>query len=134
MSDEEKKKMEALEKSNADLIARNEELQKSLEEVQENMLNVTKSFGDYLKTPNARTTVVEKSVYAGRKDIVFAKPTAEDFEICKSVLIENAREGKISPVEVQFYTSEFQKSMKGQSYNKDAMARICQMVRDSRNK
>ena len=111
-------------------------LKKSLEEVQENMIEVTKSFGDYLKTPNARTTVMEKSIGAG--DAIHEptgpakRPTAADFDVLKSALVSEAKKGKISLDEVQFYNAEFQKSMKGQKVDSKVWSKICTIVKENR--
>lgn len=110
-----------------------ESLKKSLEEIQENMIEVTKSFGDYLKTPNARATVVEKSIGAG--DVLAGptkRPTTADFDVLKSALVNATKNGKIGLEEVQFYNAEFQKSMKGQKVDPKVWSKICTIVKENR--
>lgn len=110
-----------------------ETLKKSLEEVQENMITVTKSFGDFLKTPNNRVSVVEKSMDAGSQNHVQSKrPTTQDFDILKSALCKASREEKITLDEVQFYNREFQKAMAGQKINPNVWTKICSIVKENR--
>lgn len=112
-----------------------ESLKKSLEEVQDNMIEVTKSFGDYLKTPNARTTVMEKSFGTGNMENVSGpakRPTTADFDVLKSALVDATKKGTISLDEVQFYNAEFQKSMKGQKIDPKVWSKICTIVRENR--
>lgn len=118
-----------------ELKAENEQLRKSLEETQEKMLDVTKSFSEYLKTPNERKTVMEKSLNgangtgAAQQSM---RPTARDFDVLKSALVKSARDGKISPEQVQFYNSEFQKSMNGQKISPAVWNDICGIVKANR--
>lgn len=110
-----------------------ESLKKSLEEIQNNMIEVTKSFGDYLKTPNARATVVEKSIGTG--DLLAGPtklPTTADFDVLKSALVNATKKGNISLDEVQFYNAEFQKSMKGQKVDPKVWSKICTIVKENR--
>lgn len=108
-----------------------ETLRKSLEEVQENMIQVTKSFGDFLKTPNSRATIVEKSIGASDVGISSGKrPTNEDFDILKSSLVKAAHDEKVTLDEVQFYNREFQKAMNGQKVNPAVWHKICSIVKE----
>ena len=115
-----------------ELRAENEELKKSLAETQEKMTEVTKSFSEYLKTPNSRNTVVEKSINSSGGNSVQKKPTTKDFDILKSALVKSSSAGKISINQVQFYSSEFQKSMAGQKISKNVWNEICNIVRENR--
>lgn len=127
---------ELMKSMSATIDSQNEEienLKKSLEEVQENMIEVTKSFGDYLKTPMARTSVMEKSL--GKDEVVRttqSKPTTADFDVLKSALVAASKDGKIGLDQVQFYNSEFQKSMKGQKVNPKVWNEICSIVKEYR--
>lgn len=117
-----------------ELKERNESLEKSLEEIQNNMIQVTKSFGDYLKLPNEKVSVVEKSL--GKNDVSIAgpseKPTKADFDVLKSALSKACSKGAISLEEVTFYSSEFQKSMKGQKINPEVWQKTCAIVKENR--
>ena len=121
-------------KSLDELKSENEQLRKSLEEVQNSMIDVTKSFGDYLKTPNARTTIMQKSVQEG--DVSCSgpskRPTNADFDVLKSALVSAAKKGTIGLEEVQFYNAEFQKSMKGQKIDPKNWEKICTIVKENR--
>lgn len=118
--------------------AQNEEidlLKKSIAEIQDNMIEVTKSFGDYLKTPNARTTVMEKSMVGNGTSITASpatRPTNADFDTVKKALVQAAKNGKVSLDEVQFYNTEFQKSMKGMKVDPKVWNTICTIVRENR--
>lgn len=115
------------------LRAENESMKKSIEEVQNSMIEVTKSFGDYLKTPNARNSVVEKSMNGATTSTVQnAKPNKADFETLKKSLNKACVDGKITLEEVTFYSSEFQKSMAGKKINPEVWANICSIVRENR--
>lgn len=108
-------------------------LKKSLEEVQENMIEVTKSFGDYLKQPVDRKTVVEKSMDSVAEVTGPNKvPTAADFDVLKSALVNATKNGKLGLEQVQFYNAEFQKSMKGQKIAPETWQKICSIVRENR--
>lgn len=109
-------------------------LKKSLEEVQENMIEVTKSFGDYLKQPVGRKTVVEKSMNGVATEVTGPNkvPTAADFDVLKSALVNATKNGKLGLEQVQFYNAEFQKSMKGQKIAPETWQKICSIVRENR--
>lgn len=115
--------------------ARIEALEKSMSETQYSVIEVTKSFGDYLKIPNERTTVVEKSMDGTQKVNNVAGPkgkiTNEDFAILKSALVSAAKNGSITLDQVQFYNSEFQKSMNGQKINPKVWNEICSIVKSN---
>jgi len=115
------------------LEAENESLRKSLEEVQGNMIEVTKSFGEFLKTPNERTTVMQKSV-TGNAEVKgpAKKPTTKDFDVLKSCLVNATKAGKVTLEQVQFYNSEFQKSMNGIKINPETWNEICSIVKENR--
>lgn len=116
-----------------ELKAENESLRNDLREVQENMIEVTKSFGDFIHTPNARTTVMAKSVDANSEVAQqHGTPTAADFDVLKSALVSATKKGQVSLEEVQFYNAEFQKSMKGQKINPNVWAKICSIVKENR--
>ena len=141
IEDEESDYLDATElmKSMAETIdeqkAEIESLKKSLEEVQDNMIEVTKSFGEFLKTPNARTTIMEKSIGAGSKEAVAGptkRPTTADFDVLKSALVNATKKGTLSLDEVQFYNAEFQKSMKGQKVDPVVWGKICSIVKENR--
>ncbi len=140
MNDEESDYLDATElmKSMAETIDSQKEeiscLKKSIEELQNNMIDVTKSFGDYLKTPVSRQTVVEKSI--GKDNAVgntpiLIKPTNEDFEILKSALVASAKKGEIGLEEVGFYNTEFQKAMKGNKISSNVWAKIKTIVKNN---
>lgn len=79
--------MDALKEENA-------ELRKSLEEVQQNMIDVTKSFGEFIKQPNSRATVVQKSI-DGNADMNVSgpskRPSTADFDVLKSALVSASK-------------------------------------------
>lgn len=110
-----------------------ESLEKSLEEIQENMIDVTKSFGNYLKTPNGRATVVEKSLdgtsVSKNSKGPSRRPTTEEFDILKSALVNAAKDGTVDLDKVQYLNSQFQKSMKGEQINPKAWNEICNIVK-----
>lgn len=115
------------------LRAENEELKKSISEVQENMIEVTKSIGAYLKTPNDRATIMEKSMDKSEVAATQTKrPTTADFDVFKKSLCKAAQGGKISPEKVQFYNSEFQKSMAGMKIDSRVWGEICNIVKENR--
>ncbi len=111
----------------------NAELRKSLDEVKESLVSVTKSFSDYLKAPaEERRSVVEKSISASATPQQRKRPTSADLEVLKSALVKESRAGKIGPEQVQFYSSEFQKSMRGQKISQNVWSDICRIVKDNR--
>lgn len=111
----------------------NAELRKSLDEVKESLVSVTKSFSDYLKAPaGERRSVVEKSIGASTTPQQRKRPTGADLEVLKSALVKESRAGKIGPEQVQFYSSEFQKSMRGQKISQNVWSEICRIVKDNR--
>lgn len=117
------------------LKAENEALKKSLEEVQNNMIEVTKSFGDYLKTPNARATVVQKSVDENTQAVSNGpakRPSAADFDVLKSCLVKAVQKKEIGLEAVQFYNSEFQKAMNGIKVKPEVWNKICSIVKENR--
>ena len=116
------------------LTEENESLRKSLEEIQENMINVTKSFGEYVNAPNGRQTVMQKSM--GDEKTVSSgpvkRPSNADFDVLKSCLVKAVQNKKIGLEAVQFYNSEFQKAMAGQKINPDVWGKICSIVHENR--
>ena len=122
----------SLKKDYTDLKSENESLCKSLDEVKESLVNVTKSFSEYLKTPAAaRQSVVEKSL-GDSAQMQRRRPTTADFDVLKSALVREARAGKIGLEKVQFYNSEFQKSMNGAKISPNVWADICRIVKENR--
>ena len=122
-------------KSLDDLKAENEMLKKSLEEVQKNMIDVTKAFGDYLKTPTERTTVMNKSIGdepVKKSNGPAKRPTSADFDVLKSALVSASKNGAVSLDEVQYYNTEFQKAMKGIKINPNTWDKICSIVKENR--
>lgn len=109
-----------------------ESLKKSLEEVQDNMIAVTKSFGEFVKTPLDRNTVMEKSMAKPNAGLGVVKPTAKDFDMLKSALVTAAKKGELTPSEVQYYNAEFQKSMAGIRINPNTWDAICKIVKENR--
>lgn len=111
----------------------NAELRKSLDEVKESLVSVTKSFSDYLKAPaGERRSVVEKSISGSAVSQQRKRPTVADLEVLKSALVKESRTGKIGPEQVQFYSSEFQKSMRGQKISQNVWSEICRIVKNNR--
>lgn len=116
-----------------DLKKKNSSLKKSLDEVKESLVSVTKSFSEYLKAPaGARRSVVEKSIGGNYGTTAGKRPTGADFDILKSALVKESKAGKIGLEQVQFYNSEFQKAMNGQKINPQVWGEICRIVRDNR--
>ncbi len=113
------------------LSKENEELKKSIQEIQDKMTDVTKSFTDYLKSPNARNTVMQKSISCS-DSVRSKKPTLADFEILKSALVKSSKKGDITLEQVQFYNSEFQKSIKGAKMSPKVWNEICNIVNSNR--
>lgn len=115
------------------LRSENEELKKSIQEIQDNMIAVTKSFGDFIKTPNARQTVMNKSIDGS--DGVIAGPSkmpnAADLDILNKSLCASAKKGEITVQEVQYLTSEFQKSMRGEKMDPKVWTRIRNIVKNN---
>ena len=114
------------------LRAKNEELEKSMEETQNSVLEIAKALG----TPMARQSVVAKSI--GNGDMAAPtrsnkKPTTADFDTFKNALCKSAQGGRIGIEEVQFLNSEFQKSMKGgiKAVKPEVWSKICSIVRQN---
>lgn len=115
--------------------AKIETLENSIKELQDNMISVTKSFGDYLNTPNGRATVVEKSINGNAENARTSKgpsrrPTDEEFDVLKSALVNAAKDGAVSLDKVQYLNSQFQKSMNGEQINPKTWDEICNIVRN----
>lgn len=112
-----------------------ESLKKSIEELQDNMIDVTKSLSNYLKTPNARATVISKSMdetTATMADHPSRRPTAADFDILKSALVKATKADAIGLEEVQYLNSQFQKSMNGGQIKPETWNKICSIVKTYR--
>ncbi len=112
-----------------------ESLKKSIEELQNNMIDVTKSLSNYLKMPNARSTVISKSM--DETTVTMAnhpsrRPTAVDFDILKSALVKATKADAIGLEEVQYLNSQFQKSMKGVQIKPETWSKICSIVKTYR--
>lgn len=110
---------------------KNEELEKSLEETQNSVLEIAKALGE----PVARQSVVAKSMpgSGAAAPTTNKRPTNEDFDTFKDAICKSAQGGKIGPEEVQFYNSEFQKAMKGgvKSVKPAVWNKICSIVREN---
>lgn len=109
----------------------NNELKKSIDELQESMIAVTKSLGQ----PMARQSVISKSVNAPTNlHVSNRKPTSADFDEFKTAIVKSAKAGNVNPEQVQFYNSEFQKSMKfgTQAVKPEVWSKICSIVRENR--
>jgi len=110
----------------------NEELQKSIAETQNSVLEIAKALGE----PVARQSVVAKSINNGGSaaaPVSNARPTNADFDTFKVAICKSAQGGKIEPEEVQFYNSEFQKAMNGgiKAVKPEVWQKICSIVRDN---
>lgn len=110
----------------------NENLRAELAEVKGNMIYVTKSFTDYLSTPNSRSTVVEKSISENKVNNLKKMPNKTDFDTFKTCIVKAARDGKIGPEKVQFYNNQFQKAMVGQKISPEVWDEICSIVKENR--
>lgn len=114
------------------LRAKNEELEKSMEETQNSVLEIAKALG----TPMARQSVMAKSIGNGNVAAPTSsnkKPTTADFDTFKNALCKSAQGGRIGIEEVQFLNSEFQKSMKGgiKAVKPETWSKICSIVREN---
>lgn len=111
----------------------NENLQKSLEETQNSVVEIAKALGE----PVARQSVVAKSMPGngvGAAPTNNAKPTAADFDTFKNSVCKSAQGGRIGVEEVQSLNSEFQKAMKYgiKAVNPTVWNKICSIVRENR--
>lgn len=111
----------------------NEVLKSELKETKEALLEVTKSFKEFLGTPTERDTVVtlNKSISENKKGPA-KRPTEDDFDILKKALVNAAKNKEIGINEVQFYNSEFQKSMKGIKIEPKVWNKICTIVKNNK--
>ena len=116
-----------------DLIKSVKLLKKENSELKKSIIDVTKSFSEVLKTPTEnRKSIVSKSISHTSDNVKKGIPTSEDFDILKSALVKASKNKKISLEEVQFYSSEFQKSMSGMKINPSVWNKICSIVRENR--
>jgi hypothetical protein len=110
---------------------KNEELEKSLEETQNSVLEIAKALGE----PVARQSVVAKSMpgSGATAPTTNKRPTNEDFDTFKDAICKSAQGGRIGPEDVQFYNSEFQKAMKGgiKAVKPAVWQKICSIVREN---
>lgn len=109
----------------------NEELQKSLEETQNSVLEIAKALGE----PVARQSVVAKSIGNGGSATPTSnkRPTNADFDTFKNAICKSAQNGRIGVEEVQTLNSEFQKAMKGgvKAVKPEVWQKICSIVREN---
>ena len=109
----------------------NEELQKSLEETQNSVLEIAKALGE----PVARQSVVAKSIGNGGSAAPTSnkRPTNADFDTFKNAICKSAQNGRIGVEEVQTLNSEFQKAMKGgvKAVKPEVWQKICSIVREN---
>lgn len=113
----------------------NEQLRRELNDMQEAVVNVTKSLKEFLSVPEKRNTVISKSMKKDDEEILKGpskRPTNADFDILKSALVEASKQGKVSLNEVQYLNTEFQKSMKGISISSQTWNKICNIVKQYR--
>ena len=117
-----------------ELRAENDELRKSIEELQSNLLEVTKSVTGYLNTPEARKTVMQKSLDGNTQPVngPAKRPSTADFDVLKSCLVKAVQKKELGLEAVQFYNSEFQKAMNGMKVNPDVWNKICSIVQENR--
>lgn len=125
--------MKSLCESSDKLREENSQLRAELEETKKAVLEVSKSFSEFLSKPENRNTVtsVSKSMQ-GVSNGPSKIPTAEDFDVFKSALVKAQKNGTLSVNEVQFYNSEFQKSMKGVKLDSAVWNKICSIVKTNR--
>lgn len=108
-----------------------EDLQKSVRELQASVIDLTKSLGQ----PQARQSILTKSVESNEGIRVMNKrPTESDFNTFKIAIVKSAKAGNVNPEQVQFYNSEFQKSMQfgTQAVKPEVWSKICSIVRENR--
>lgn len=115
------------------LKSENEKLKSELSETKEALLEVTKSFKEFLKTPESRETIttVNKSIGEHSKG-PSKRPTVQDFDVLKSALVSAAKKNELNVNEVQFYSNEFQKAMKGNVIDPVVWNKICSIVKNNR--
>ena len=113
------------------LRAKNEELEKSMEETQNSVLEIAKALG----TPMERQSVVAKSTIGNDSaaPTTNRKPTTADFDVFKNCVCKSAQGGRMEPEEVQFLNSEFQKAMAGgvKAIKPEVWQRICSIVHEN---
>lgn len=109
----------------------NEDLQKSLEETQNSVLEIAKALGE----PVARQSVVAKSIPGNGVAAPTSnkRPTAADFDTFKNAICKSAQNGRIGVEAVQTLNSEFQKAMKGgiKAVKPEVWSKICSIVREN---
>lgn len=115
-----------------ELKEENAMLKSELRETKEALLEVTKSLKEFLNLPEKRNTVTTMNKSISENNTVSQMPTMADFEVLKSALVKAAKSGEIGINEVQFYNSEFQKSMKGKKLDPKVWNKICTIVKNNR--
>lgn len=125
--------MKSLCESSDKLKEENKLLKAELEETKKAVLEVTKSFSEFLSKPEGRSTVtsVQKSMENASKG-PSKRPTVEDFDVFKNAIVKAQKNGTLSINEVQFYNSEFQKSMQGIKIEPRVWNKICNIVKTNR--